>query len=274
MVKPGSLIVDNSALAQLEAPEAKERFLRNLRSAGWEVWPTAVNYLEALKTKNSTVRDRLLNIIRWMCGDRGLLPWPHSMLEITGRAIYEGKSRFQIRWSGLEWHLFESEHDDEDSDRAIAFLDEQERRFQQLFDDRRGPVQAGLTQLNASPSSVSVRTFLDVVWSSGALLDDTLHGLWERLELPGSAPIDQLRELETWKLFHEAYGVMAYERSFVDQPRKRVQLMDLLQLLYLGSTVRKRAVATNDSSFRRAGNAILAGRYQRAEVCKLDAFLQ
>lgn len=269
----GLLVIDNSTLKHLESAEALERFRGNLRVSGWHIWPTAVNYLEAAKTRNRRVRSRLMATLRKLCGNRGLLPWPHQLLGITGRAILEDKNRFRVPWSGFEALLFEDELTATHVDRATEFIESQESRFQQLQDTARAQVQAFIRKRGIDDRKYDARRFLAEAWTTDPFHASALEDIWLHLDLPKPAPVAQLKNLDTWQLYFEAYGIAAYERAFVKQQESRVQLMDLLQLLYLGIGPTKRALATEDAGLLRAGSKILDGRYPRAQMCSIRLFL-
>ncbi len=268
----GILIIDNSSLKHIESQESRSRLTASLRAAAWKAWPTAVNYLEAAKNQNPSTRDRTLGTLRWLCGKGGLLPWPHEILRITGQAILENRPKFEIEWSGMEAHLFRGEITDEHRVGAEEFIDSQQAVFDAVQEKARRAIQAALKEFNTG--EFSAERFLEEVWHSAAHLDVHLQLLWESFDFPGDAPVNLLRQLEPWMLFFDVYGVVAYEQAFLKERRTRVQLPDLLQLLYLGVRKGKRAVATEDKAFTRAGNAILRRRYPRAEVTSINDFLQ
>ena len=159
-------------------------------------------------------------------------------------------------------------------DAAREFLNTQQEAFDAVQESARKPIQAAVKSHGIDPSDYSAADFLDEVWRSAAHLDTHLTILWEHLGFSEPPPLRALHRSDSWMLFFDVYGVVAYEQAFLKNKKSRVHLPDLLQLLYLGSHRGKRVVVTEDRAFRRAGNAVLRGRFPRAEVTSITSFLQ
>ena len=76
----GILILDNNCLDRLEDAEKRARLAANLRATGRDIWPTAANVLEALKSRDAAVRTRLLLTLSELAQDRLPLTLPGEVL--------------------------------------------------------------------------------------------------------------------------------------------------------------------------------------------------
>ena len=110
-------------------------------------------------------------------------------------------------------------------------------------------------------------------WVGSDLRRDYAAVTWSALKLPGDAPVEALERNEAWRLLLDAEGIALYERAVARKQPKRVQRMDLLQLIYLAGA-RRRILATSDAGLLRAGAAILPGRYLNARVVSAADILE
>jgi len=165
------VIVDNSALKHLVNENARTRFTANLKAGGWVAWPTAVNFLEAMKDRNGPRRARLLGTIKWLAGGRGLLPLPYDVLEAGGRAVLKGGHYYEVDWSGYEWLLDPEAIEPAHVDAAEEFIANLDRQFQHLHDGARKRLQPELRALSdQTVRGYDCPTFLDEVWLRPAFL--------------------------------------------------------------------------------------------------------
>lgn len=269
----GVLILDNSTLKHLRTEKNREIFTANLRVAGWQAWPTAVNLFEALQDKNVKRRATHLETLRWLAGNRGLLPWPHEVLKRVGEAVQVGEHLFRMGWSGVEGLLLQSDVTEANSQAAADFLKSQQEEFEVLHQSARNRIQAGLKTNNVDPNVFDVPRFLDEIWLVPSFYDSYLSDLWTHFGFDSPAPLDDLRTTTSWRLFIEAYGAVAYSQAFAKEQGKKVQLADVLQLVYL-SAGPKRAIATEDAPFRSLAQGILHPRHLRSEAVSIMDFLQ
>jgi len=119
----------------------------------------------------------------------------------------------------------------------------------------------------------SATEFLVQEWVGSDLRRDYAAVTWSALKLPGDAPVEALERNEAWRLLLDAEGIALYERAVARKQPKRVQRMDLLQLIYLAGA-RRRILATSDAGLLRAGAAILPGRYLNARVVSAADILE
>jgi hypothetical protein len=229
-----------------------------------------LNLLEALKTQNERVRRRLVATIGFVASGRPLLPWPYELLRQAGAIIAGRLDGIRLQPSGYEWIL---EHPDDlttkQLDSAREFLEKQESAFTKMHDEARPLIQRFLKQHHLKGSWRVASEFLDQEWTTKAHLDTYIERIWNRLNLPSDAPVDQVLENEMWRLFFDGQGIGAFERAISEQPPKRAQQMDLLQLIYLGGAQR-RMIASDDAGTLRAAMAVLHGRYRRARAVHIS----
>lgn len=233
-----------------------------------------MNVLEVVKTKNSSVRARLLTTIAELAGGRPLLPWPHELLRQVGEAVAEGKDGTKVGDRRLQWLLEEPDSISESEiENVRVFLQDREEDFTAMHRRARRVLRPLLREHGALDQWESVGEFLESVWNDPDHLDDYLIALWGALECPGQAPVEELREVGAWRLFLEGVGAAAFERAVRAQMPKRVQEADLLQLVYLGGTQR-RILVTNDRRFRELASSVLHGRHNLARVVSANKFLR
>lgn len=272
-VRSGIAVFDTNCIKYLEDPSQRKKVQANLRVADLELWITAVNLLEICKHQNKTARNRLLNTLSNLVGSRPILPWPHQVLAQVGDAISKGEERFQIGdWQLTEILRARNAISSDEVKRVEEFLEDREKNFNAVHEEARAKLRPKLKELGALGQWSDIQEFLESTWLSPDHLDDYLSALWDRFDLPAPAPIERLREVDTWQLFLEGWGAAAYERAVVPEQRKRVEEADLLQLVYLGGTHR-RAIITDDSRFYDCANEVLRGRHPLARAVKIESLL-
>ena len=212
-------------------------------------------------------------MIRWLAGDRGLLPLPYDILEAAAVAVRRGEMHFPVDWSGFEWllnsELVESRH----SEAADEFIRTLDGHFQAIHDDARKAIQPAIRALSdLERARFDARRFLDEIWLKPVYLDAYLTDIWEQYGFAEPPPLEKLRSLPSWRLFIDAYGIVAYHRAFSIEQGRPIQLPDVLQLVYL-SAGRRRMIITEDKPFRSAASAVLDGRYPGSSVGSVLDFL-
>lgn len=275
MIKPGIVVVDTSCFRFLESEAVQLKIERDLRTTAWELWPSAVNALEIAQTPNPDIRQRLLNVLRSLAKKRDILPWPHVLLERSAEAIAKGRPGF---WSGpsrMSWTLDSSVADisSEEADRAEAFLSKQTTAFEEMHEEARPKVRNFLRSKNLRNEWDTLPEFLDEFWMTPEHIDSYITKLWKHFDLTDPVPTEQLRYLETWRLFFEAQGAAVFERTVMDQMPKPVHLPDLLQLVYLAGA-RRRLLVTADGGLIRAATAVVRGRYDKAWITHVSSLIE
>lgn len=270
----GLVVLDASSIKHLEADEARSNLHASLRANWLELWPSVMNVLEVVKTRNPRVRTRLLRTIAELAADRPLLPWPHELLRQVGAAVAEGRRETRVGERRLQRLLKEPDSISESEvENVRRFLQEREQDFTSMHQRARRVLRPILRQHGALDRWGSVGNFLDSVWNDPDHLDDYLVSLWDALQCPGQAPVEELRKVDGWKLFLEGVGAAAFERAVRGKTPKRVQEADLLQLVYLGGSHR-RILVTNDRRFRELASSMLHGRHTLARVISVKKLLR
>ena len=267
---PGIVVVDANVLRHLEDDALRTRVRTSLAAADLRIWPSALNALEAANTESSSLRARLLRTVRELADGRPMLPLPTALLRDAGQAIANGARAIRLRPTGLEWLLQESAVvvDEarhllrENLDSRQAEWDEAHREARRLISE----------QLGGKDPFGSVTAFLDRQWTLEARLGDTIRMFWDRMHLPGEAPVERVLRNETWRLYLEAFGATVYERAVHRQTLSIAHVVDVDQLVYLGGSPR-RVLVTDDGALRRIASAVLLGRYTGARVMSSSELL-
>ncbi len=257
-------IVDNNCLRHLTTEESQKAFLGSLRSAGWEVFVTAINVLEALRSPSNSKKQQLLGILRSLAPGVPILPWPHSLLERAARAIHEGRQVFAVGPSHLEW-AYAADLSSTNIPVAQRFLEDQIAHFEKLHEDGRSEIQQFLRKHGLRRKWTSIPAFLDETWMQPSHIGDFAIELWRHFGLPDPAPVDRLLSSDIWRLYFEGQGAAVFNRAVQMKRDPEVHFADYLQLPYLAGAQR-RMLITNDTGFRVAANAILQGRHANAAV--------
>lgn len=268
----GLLVLDNNCYERLEDPAHLATFRANLREADFIPVASEVNLVEIASVASDNIRGRLLHTLREVTGSEHLLSWPFQLLRQIGDAILAGEPRFAAPPSGKEWYL-----DDPDAlkalrEDALKFQRTIEEKFSHLHDRARQRLQRRAKSSGTKNDFASTCDFLTREWSVGETRGIFASLTWEALGLPGDAPLDSLYGTEAWKLFLDVEGAALYERAVAIKQPKRVQRMDLIQLVYLAGASR-RMIATADRSFLRAANEILKGRYPNARAIHIEELI-
>ncbi|HEY4215828.1 MAG TPA: hypothetical protein VGM67_01750 [Gemmatimonadaceae bacterium] len=274
--EPGIVVFDASCLKYLVDGLGAEKIRQNCRVADLRVQITIPNVLEALKTENVQVRERLIQGMQQWLDGRPLLPWPLQILRLAAEALGRGDDDFVIRSTELEYLVFDGGASDDDHLKAKKFLERVEHDFAAAhsIESRK----AFQTVLKNQLNPLRFATAADYLEAEAALPDvlaSRAAMLWDAVELPGDPlPIGVLTQSEAWKIGMEALGLSIYYRSVrAQQQGNPAGLVDLFQLVYLSANGRKRILVTDDRSFAETANAILAGRYQNARVMMGADFL-
>src|SRR5438874_13306140 len=101
MSEPGAIILDTNVYRVLRTSRAQARLRRYLEESSLQVWPSALNALEAAATADQWVRADTLTTIREVAGTQVLLPMPGQLLKRVGEAIIRGENSFRTGESGL-----------------------------------------------------------------------------------------------------------------------------------------------------------------------------
>ena len=267
-MQPGIAILDNSCYGFLEEPPPERAFRRNLRVADLVAYPSEVNLVEATAAPDG-IRERLLGTILRIGDGNPLLPWPFTLLKAIGQAILEGRTRFSLGPSGKEWYLEDLAAARALSAEVLAFQQGIEETFSRFHVENRQKLRRRMKESGVREDFSSAREFIERVWTGSDTRRDFAEVTWRGLKLPGDAPVDILERNEAWRLLLDAEGVAIYERGVATAQPKKVQRLDLIQLVFLGGAPR-RVVATADKGFLRAANCILEGRYPNARAVDIS----
>lgn len=269
---PGVVVLDTSCYAHLVKPAVWERLNRSLRTAHLEARPTAINMFELLSTPNPRVRQRLLKTFHQIAAGRRVLPWPRDLLRHVGEAIRDGEHECRLAATWLDGLLVDPARSGLQQQRALAFCRRVETQFTNSHRDARKAVQSFLREHGIQDAWSSAAEFLDSQWSTPNLLGHFSEIIWRALQLDGAPPIDDLLTNDTWRLYLEAEGLAVFQRGIMRRQSKRVQRMDLLQLVYM-SVRDRRILASADEPFLSAATCLLHRRYSLAEAVHIRALL-
>ena len=265
----GIAVIDNSCYGVLSETNALARFRANLAISDLRARPSEVNLLEAALAKPIRVRDQLLATTKDLAGDSGLLRWPFWILQRIGRAIINNESAFYLGPSGKEWYLDDKTAIDEIRERAEAFSKRLEDRFSTLHNNARQKLQRHIKASGQRYTVDAAREFLDGEWLRGETRAVFAQATWKGFGLPGEAPLSTLDTSEAWRLLLDIEGLAIFQRALVHEQPRRVQRMDLIQLVYMGNA-RRRILVTKDGPFLDAANTILRGRYPNARALHIS----
>jgi hypothetical protein len=270
--KTGAVIVDSSCLKYFENAEVLKQVRDNLQTVDMQIRLSAINILEVMKTPNTTIRDRLLKIIRNVNEGRPFLPWPLDLIRQSGNAHASGKNGFWCGESGLEQAVYENSITPNHVIGSKQLMDSLERDFTDMHENAGRELKPFLRKYKTVNHWDTATAFLDEVWTTEFHLSYYIRRIWKVMELPGDAPIEAILEDEIWRIFLEINGFAAFERAVQKEPPKRVHYPDLLQLIYV-SNVSKRIVVSSDGGFLRAARVILSNRYQNVPVEECSEFV-
>jgi hypothetical protein len=268
------LLLDNNAIHRLGSERSREKVARNLRVTGREFWPTGVNVMEALKSRDRATRTRLLQTLGTVAGDCHVLPLPTEALRKTAEAIASDAKT--ITWAEPRFTYLIREPEevtDEQAAEVRAHLIEEEERFDAAHQRGRDEILPELIKMGGRDRWPDVGGFLDEVWNSPGHLSTYVERLWEQWGLSSDPPIDKLLSDRAWRLYFEGWGAAVYARLLAHPQPPLVQHSDLTQLIYCGSA-KSTVLATDDRGFRQVGNALLRGRHPMIELVPLDVMLE
>jgi hypothetical protein len=265
MSKTGVVIIDSSCLKYFKDIHVLNRVLRNMRTVDLQIRLSAINVLEAMKTRNDNNRQLLFDIIRQVSEGRVFLPWPHDLIRLSGESIAKGEQGFWSGESGLEQAVYGNCITEDDMIGAQQMMDSLEEDFTHMHENARRELNTFLRKHEALDHWNTASAFLDQQWTTESHLSYYIRGIWKKIKLPGNALIEALLEDEIWRIFLEINGFAAFERAIQKKQPKRVHYADLLQLIYVANSSR-RIVVSADGGFLRAARAILSHRYPNVRV--------
>ena len=265
----GILLLDNNCFDVLAEPAALSKFKANARAAGWITQLTEVNALEVLATPGDAKQQRLIEVLKEVGGQGPMLPWPFAMLRELGTAILAGKTASRVTTAEADILLYSRE----EAIRIRAETAEFNRRIESAFTEHHDGIRSKMRQMmrqrGVKDPYRSTREYLQSWWFDGGVRAAYAQYVWTGLKLKGLAPMTVLEECEPWRILLDVEGVAWYERSVASQQPRRVDRMDLLQLVYLG-VAPKRMIVTADRGMLRAAAAVLPGRYRNASAVHID----
>lgn len=260
------LLLDNNAVRKL-ADGSRRRVLRaNLRATGREFWPSAVNVLEATKSREPRTRSLLLGVLGELAGDNHVLTLPTEAIKILATALSCGNANVDLSEPRLTRIIREPESlTEEFAADAREHLVEQESSFRGVHEKGQRELRPVLAAKGGADRWPTVNDFLDQVWTVPSHLESYADRFWEDWGLPDGDSKTQLLEHPAWKLFFDGWGAAAYTKSVAHPQPRWVETADLQQLVYMGFA-RSALMLSDDGGLRHVGNQILQGRGLRAEV--------
>lgn len=265
------LLLDNNAVRKLEHEPTRRRLEANLRTTGRDFWPTAINVMEALKSRDREIRTRLLTNLAELAGDAHAMPLPTEALKKVAEAFATRSPTFT--WSEPAFTaLFRNPAavTDEQAAQIREHPQEQEDSFDAAHERAMDEVRPVLGAEGGRDRWPTVGAFLNEVWDSPNHLGEYAKMLWDEWGFGGVAPVDALLGNTAWRLYFEGWGAAMYARILAHPQPPKVEQADLLQLVYCGAG-RSAVLASDDRGFQELGNAILRGRYNLLEVVPLKA---
>jgi hypothetical protein len=249
------VIMDTNCLRYLRSTSIRASFARQLRTIDGLSIGTTVNLIEVYRHGSANARCTLLDVVRYLTGDRPLAPWPYALMAAVGTAVLSYEDSFDMPVSGLEPFLTK-----QPSRTALAKLDktirDMENDFREMHDRARPAVQSFMRKRCLRNNWAGARAFLDEMWMRSEHIDDYIEGVWKKLKLNGHPPVSRLRDNATWRLFFEAQGVAAFEQAFLDQRQRAFGVLDLLQLIYVTGFPRS-LFLSNDRPLTRLAGIVL-----------------
>jgi hypothetical protein len=261
----GIVVIDNNCFDELVDPGVRARFLGNLRAADLEPSPSEVNLLETVAVKSDEKRARLVGSVRALTRNGFLLKWPFAMLAELGEAIVAGKNNHRVSMMDARLFMMNDQEMQKMREETVAFNRNLEAMFNSKFEKLRVRARADMKKRGIKDTLRSSRRFLDEAWIGTPMRQMLADIMWERLGLGVHAPMDVIDVCEPWKIMVDVEGVALYERAMTTDLPKRVQWMDMIQLVYLGLAPR-RILVTRDAGLLRVANAIFPGRYQGSRI--------
>lgn len=265
------IILDTSCLDRLRHASARSAFERQLKFVSATPVATSINVIEVYQHRSASARSRLIEVVRYLAGDRPLLPWPYGLLEQVGHAIIADDDGFQLPPSGMEQFL-SSTPSEKGLTEATKIVESMETQFRDMHLNARSQVRRFIRDRGLGKEWGDARTFLDQMWMRPSHIDDYIVGAWARLNLPEPAPVDKVRDNPTWRVFFEAYGVAAYEQAFVTNHPRTFGILDLLQLTYATGFPSGGIFITDDKALARVGEIVVTEQVPLARVLTWDDF--
>jgi hypothetical protein len=267
------LVLDANCFKFLEDNDVRCRVRRSLRAVGLTLWPTALNILELAKNRNLDTRKRVLDVAAECLDGRYLLPLPDQILVRMGKAVARGDTSFNFNASGFEWMLADPDEITPEHVATIeAALKPADDSLAQAFENARPGIQRSLKDHDLHEEWASAADFLDRYWSLPEQRDSLVLREWERLGLPGIAPVEILKENEVWRLHFEGFGAAMFGRVIAREQIPMVQAHDISQLTYL-ATWHQRVFVSNDNACLDVARNVVHGRYANARVLSWIEFL-
>jgi hypothetical protein len=272
---PGIVVVDATFLKDLKKPESIARIDSACRAAHLQIAPSVANVLEALKHPHPEVRRELLDALRRWVGQRPLNPWPLDLLRLAGEAL--PSTEFTISAANIDHLIDRPDELQADHDKAVAFLNDLQSRFVNVYAESRPLFQATLKASGTKYAWRDIPAFLTSPdWSSDDNQEHLAGTLWELAGLSTPMPsLEVVRRSEAWRLAMDAFGAATFIHSILpDKQSNPPGFVDLMQLLYLTEHSRARLLITDDGAFNQAAKQILRGRYANVRVMTGAEFLE
>lgn len=269
----GALIVDTSCLKRLLDPSTRARLVQQLRLIDFTPWPSAINAIEVAAHSNQPRQAQFQEVLRFLAEDRLLLPWPHDILKDVGLTLINRQRIVKLRQSGLDY-LIREPVGPKHLSLAKEVAERSKSTWTAVYSRIRSQIISYLKAHGRKSPWNDAPAFLDTVIGERKFLVDFMASLWGALDLPGTAPVEQLILPGPWRALVEGHAILAYEQAFTGgaQP-KPAHAWDLLQVVYMAGPSRK-ILVTEDRPFLRAARAVIVGRYPNASVLHWDEFLE
>lgn len=271
--QPGIAIIDSNCLHRIVDPLLRDRVRSSLATAGFEVYPSVINAIEAAQAYPSALRNDLLGVVASLAEGKGLLPQVGDMLKRSGEALAAGETGFWSGRSGLEEALLDEPGlvTDEQAEELAQFMKMKESRFNEMHERARPKVRSFVKGKQGFEALIDAVAFIDQIWMTPSQQGDLLADLWSHLGLKGNAPVDALLAHPIWKAWLELEGIAVFERAISLEQPKRVDQNDLLLAVNL-SLGPRRLLISDDRALRRAAGIVFVGRYPQSRVVSWAEF--
>jgi len=270
----GFVILDTNALAAFEDQERLAAVRGSMRAAHLWIWPSSINALEIVRHENAHIRSRLATVLETLQVDRPLLPPPDDLLHQTALARLGGADGMLVDDSGFEWLTSRPENmSAEQRAEVVQTLDQWDTALDNAFTNNRQRIQQFLKQPKLGKTWDGAEHFLEEVWLRPSQLDDLVASEWLRLGLPNGPPsVEKVLEIGAWRLHFAGFGAALYHRVIAPEQSRKIQAVDIAQLVYLGG--RSRAlIVTRDMAFLKVAIAATATYPSAVGAMSLTDFL-
>jgi hypothetical protein len=270
---PNLVLLDNNSVRRLYSPKLRDRLRANLRAMHAEFWPTAVNVLEATKSRDRETRTQMLTTLGDLAGQHHAFPLPTDALRKVAEAIANGAPTVEWAEPGFTYLFREPESvTDEEAAEIRDYLIAQEASFREMHERAALTLRPVLKQDGGHRRWTSIGQFLDEIWNAPGHLEAYVSAIWELWDLRSPPPVEAILKHEAWRLFFDGWGASAYAHFIAHPQLPLVEAADLHQLVYLASA-RNRILVSGDHGFQRLASSILDGRYPLARIVSLKNML-